>query len=621
MNVFNFSCTKPLILFFFIFFNLNLFAQVNPEAEKQKFESLDKKQNLNQEELREMLKISDRAQNYDLKIAIDYLEKAAKHFEKQKDYFFLTEYAEKISLVYMIKGEPQTGIDIANKIADKYKDKFSEEEWMKLQILNVRFLEQVDKNDEALTLVKKLLPQAKNELHKATLHSFSGGINMDKGNYDLAAKDYYTSLRLYEKLKNEANIITTYNRLGMLNHAIEDFPKAIKYFNRGLSLALKTNSQRDLTVLYLNMGNLYQKVDSLDKAIYYYDKNLEILQKSNNVPDMARNLLNRGNVYAKQKNFTKAFESYEQALDICNEYNIDFGKMHVYYNMGKGYVETKEYNKAISALDSALYYAKAMEAKDVELGIHYSFSDVYEATGNFEKAYASYTKYHELEKEVMNEEKHKTLSELEIKYETELKDQKIAQINQSLETKKAQNGLLILGVVLLILVAGFVIFFLIYRNKTLKQLYERNVELMNNFQFKASEEEKLEEITETAVENEDNLKKIFDRILYVLEKEKIYTNPTLSLSETAEHVKSNDKYVSAAIAENANMNYSNFINFYRINEAKRLIYEDGHFNLNEVMYACGFNSRTTFYNAFKKHTGLSPKQFKEMGENNLVLAS
>ncbi len=73
----------------------------------------------------------------------------------------------------------------------------------------------------------------------------------------------------------------------------------------------------------------------------------------------------------------------------------------------------------------------------------------------------------------MNEEKHKTLSELEIKYETELKDQKIEQINQNLAAKKAQNVLLIVGVILLILIAGFIIFFLVYRNKTLKQLYER----------------------------------------------------------------------------------------------------------------------------------------------------
>src|SRR5690606_13999182 len=143
---------------------------------------------------------------------------------------------------------------------------------------------------------------------------------------------------------------------------------------------------------------------------------------------------------------------------------------------------------------------------------------------------------------------------------------------------------------------------------------------MNSFQFKAPEEE-FQEIVETPTDHEDHLKKIFDRILLALEKEKIYTNPNLSLSDTSDYVKSNDKYVSAAIAENSNMNYSNFINFYRINEAKRLIYEDSNLSLNEIMQACGFHSRTTFYNAFKKHTGLSPKQFKEMGENNVVFAS
>lgn len=620
MNFFKSSTVKFSLVLILLAINV-LEAQVNPETEKQRFETLDKKSKHTKEEMREMLVISDRAQNYDIESTVNYLNKALKHFEKQNNYHFISEYAEKISLAYMIKGDPQKGIDIVNKLAEKYKNKFSDDEWMKIQILNVRFFEQMDRNEEALKLIDKLLPQTENNLYKATLYTFRGGINMDRSLYDIVGKDYYNALRLYEKINSQANIITTYNRLGMLNNALEDFPKSIKYYNMGLERALKANSERDLTVLYLNMGNLYQKVDSLDKALYYYDKNLELLKKTNNIPDMARNLLNRGNVYLKQKKYTQAFENYEQSLEICQKLGIDFGKMHNYYSLGKAYIETQQYTKAAPVLDSALYFAQTMKAKDVEMGVYSSFSDLYKQTGNYEKALSYYTKHHEFEQEVMSEEKQKTISELEIKYETELKDQKIAQINQSLETKKAQNGLLILGVVLLILVAGFIIFFLIYRNRTIKQLYERNIEVMKSLQFKAPEEDNLEEITEITVENEDNLKKIFDRILYALEKEKIYTNPTLSLSETAEHVKSNDKYVSAAIAENANMNYSNFINFYRINEAKRLIYEEGHFNLNEVMYACGFNSRTTFYNSFKKHTGLSPKQFKEMGENELVLAT
>src|SRR5690606_16336202 len=253
--------------------------------------------------------------------------------------------------------------------------------------------------------------------------------------------------------------------------------------------ATKNKSEYDLNVLYLNLGNLYQKVDSLDKALFYYDKNLKLLEQSNNLSDIAKNLLNRGNVHLKLKNYEQAFENFKQSLKICKEMGIDFGKMHNYVSLGKAYTETKEYRKAIPMLDSALYYAKNMEIKTVEMNAYYSFSDVYEILGDYKKAYQYYTKYHELEKEVLNEEKQKTLSELEIKYETELKDQKINQINQSLETKKAQNGLLILGVIFLILIAGFIIFFLIYRNRTLKQLYIRNVELMNSFQFKAPEEE------------------------------------------------------------------------------------------------------------------------------------
>lgn len=595
-------------------------GQPTPDADKQRFETLDKKSKLTREELSEMLKISDRAQNYNIDLTIEFLNKSRKHYEKQEEYYFLTEYAEKISLAYLIKGDPQTGMNFVNQIAKKYNDKFSKDEWIKVQILNVRFLEHMDRHEECLALINKLLPQTDNTLYQAALYTFRGGINVEKSNYDVAATDYYNALRFYKKINSKANIITIYNRLGLLNHSIDDYQKALKYYKYALEFALQANSERDLAPIYLNMGNTYQKMDSLDQALLYYDKNLELIKKTNNIPDLARNYLNRGNVFLKQKHYSQAFESYKKSLQICNEYGIDVGKMHNYSSMGNAYMEIQDYNKTISAYDSALYYAKELQTKDMEVNIYSKYSEVYKKLGNHQKALEYFTIFHELEQNIMNEEKQKTLSELEIKYETELKDQKITQINQRLATKKAENRIIVLGAASLLFITGLVIFFLMYRNKTLKQLYERNIELMRNFQFKAPEEAEFEEITETINESDDNLKKVFDRILFSLEKEKIYINPTLSLSETAENVKSNDKYVSAAIAEYANMNYSNFINFYRINEAKRLIYEDGHFNLNEVMYACGFNSRTTFYNAFKKHTGLSPKQFKEMGNANLVMA-
>lgn len=589
-------------------------AQQNPAADKQRFETLDNKKELTQKECRELLNISDHAQNYDLGLAIQYLDRARIHYEKQKDYFFLTEYAEKVSLAYMLKGEPEKGISIVNELLEKYKDKFSEEEIVKVFILKVRFLEHMDRNEECLALISKLLPKTDNDNFKAALYTFRGGINMDKGNYEEAASNYYKALRLYKKIKSTPNIITINNRLGLLNQALNDGEKALGYYKQALELALESQSEKDLIPLYINMGNTYQQMDSIDQAFLYYDKNLDLVKKSNNQPDIARNHLNRGNLYLKIKNYPKAFEYFNKSLQICNNFGIDIGKMHNYLNIGNAYNETHQYEKAISAYDSAVYYARSLGVKDSEANIYSRYSDAYSKTGSTAKALEFYRKFHDLQSEILNEDNQKAIAELEIKYESEIKDQEIKQINEKLATKKAENKIIILGSLSLALITGFIIFFLVYRNKTLRQLYERNIELMKSVQLITSEAE-ASGTAEFKGEYEDNLKKIFDRLLIALEKDKIYTDPMLSLSDTATIINSNDKYVSSAIAEYANMNYSNFINFYRVNEAKRLIYKNEHTNLNEVMAICGFNSRTTFYNAFKKHTGMSAKQFKEMGKS------
>ena len=600
---------------FLILFSVCITANgQTPEADSRRFDILDKKKELTKKECREMLNISDRAQNYDIDLSLQYLNRAQKHYEKQKDYFYLTEYAEKISLVYMIKGEPEKGMSIVNELFEKYKDEFSDEETVKVLILNVRFLEHMDRNEECLALINKLLPKTDNEYFRAALYAFRGGINMVKSNYEEAATNYYKALRLYEKINSPSNIITINNRLGLLNAALEDGEKALDYYKQALKLALETKSEKDLVPLYLNMGNTYQQLDSIELAFLYYDKNLELVKKTNNQPDIARNHLNRGTLYLKIGNYSKAFEYFEKSLKICDDFGIDVGKMHNFLNIGKAYNETRQYSKAVSALDSAAHYAKLLGAKNSESFIYSRYSEVYKNMGNAAKALEFYTKFHELENEILNENSQKAIAELEIKYESEIKDQKIEQINEKLATERAENRIIIVGALSIVLITGLIIFFLIYRNKSLRRLYERNIELMKSVQLITSEAETSEK-TESKGKPEDNLKKIFDRLLVALEKDKIYTDPMLSLSDTASLINSNDKYVSSAIAEYANMNYSNFINFYRVNEAKRLIYKNEHTNLNEVMALCGFNSRTTFYNAFTKHTGMSAKQFREMGKS------
>ena len=58
-------------------------------------------------------------------------------------------------------------------------------------------------------------------------------------------------------------------------------------------------------------------------------------------------------------------------------------------------------------------------------------------------------------------------------------------------------------------------------------------------------------------------------------------------------------------------NFYNFINKYRVEEAKILLLSEKYNQLNilGIAYESGFNSKTTFNTTFKKHTGFSPTDF------------
>ena len=98
---------------------------------------------------------------------------------------------------------------------------------------------------------------------------------------------------------------------------------------------------------------------------------------------------------------------------------------------------------------------------------------------------------------------------------------------------------------------------------------------------------------------------------YMLEH-KPYLNPELNLSTLAEILKFQPKTLSQTINQIIGSNFSEYINSYRIEEAKLLFQnnKDKNLTIMEVMYDVGFNSRSVFNTAFKNKTGVTPSQYK-----------
>jgi AraC-like DNA-binding protein len=97
------------------------------------------------------------------------------------------------------------------------------------------------------------------------------------------------------------------------------------------------------------------------------------------------------------------------------------------------------------------------------------------------------------------------------------------------------------------------------------------------------------------------------------EEEKPYLNPELTITEVARKLNVSVKYLSQVINESLGKNFYDFINSYRIEEAKQQLKNetDSRKTILEVLYESGFNSKSAFNSAFKKHTGFTPTEFRK----------
>lgn len=108
-----------------------------------------------------------------------------------------------------------------------------------------------------------------------------------------------------------------------------------------------------------------------------------------------------------------------------------------------------------------------------------------------------------------------------------------------------------------------------------------------------------------------NLQEWKAKITAVFELEEIYKNPNLTLTDVALHLDTNRNVISNVINKEIKLNFNDFVNKKRTEAVIEMLKKGEHIHssLLGIALECGFNSKTTFNRAFKKQTGLTPKQY------------
>jgi AraC-like DNA-binding protein len=122
-----------------------------------------------------------------------------------------------------------------------------------------------------------------------------------------------------------------------------------------------------------------------------------------------------------------------------------------------------------------------------------------------------------------------------------------------------------------------------------------------------------EKINAPTVENEKTYNEELLKLQQYMEEEKPFLNPSLTIQDVSNDIQIPVRDLSLLINHKLEQHFYDFINSYRIENAKNILKDvtKNKVTILEILYEVGFNSKSSFNTAFKKHTGFTPTNFRK----------
>ncbi len=105
---------------------------------------------------------------------------------------------------------------------------------------------------------------------------------------------------------------------------------------------------------------------------------------------------------------------------------------------------------------------------------------------------------------------------------------------------------------------------------------------------------------------------ILDKVEQYITKQKAFLISGLTIADVSKSINEHPKRVSLAINAVTKKTFKSYINSFRITEAKRLLQDKStaNYSIEGIGSEAGFQSKSAFYDAFKKETGITPSSYK-----------
>ncbi len=281
---------------------------------------------------------------------------------------------------------------------------------------------------ELYNTAKQLALDTQNKYMLGMIFLFTGIVYQDMGFYELAVDNMQSSLMIFEKMNYHTKLPYVLNYLGSVYFDFYEYDNAYHYINKALGIFDKTGDTwgRALSCRYL--GRIYKAKFILDSAQQFFNESLILAKQLN---DQSGELYSRrflGEVFLDQGKYENASALFNENLQKTYIEKNRQEKVNNLYDLGLLHIKRKQYPSALRYLHQAAALADSLHLFYENMIINKHISQVYEQSGNYKAAFYYINIYKSLSDSIFSDKRRKNIEELQLKYETEKKNNEINQL-------------------------------------------------------------------------------------------------------------------------------------------------------------------------------------------------
>lgn len=303
--------------------------------------------------------------------------------------------------------------------------------------------------DSALVLLKRALIIGERLNDSALISSstlYLANAYSSKGDHPTAVGYYFKGLKLEEKLRTPVNLHFYLNGIGVLFTTQKNYARGLEYLLKARDAADRTNNQKYFSTIYNNIGWRYMLVGKNDSAKYFLDLAIRYCEQSGNLYALTFPLHNLGELFVNLKQYDKAYINTIRSYEISKAQGFKDRMVANLLTLGDIDLRQNKFASTENYLKQGLVLSQQIQAKIHIKDVSLLLANLYEKQGDFDRAYYFYELFSTTKDTIMNQKNSKVITEMNIKYNTEKKEQEIELLRknediQKLELAKKRNQL------------------------------------------------------------------------------------------------------------------------------------------------------------------------------------